>query len=107
VKAIRKVHEGEVWIERSRMASILNSITREKPADLSKLEVDRICLLSKRERQVVAFIGQMMKNQQIADQLGISEVTVRHHLTSIYSKLEVGGRLELLVFSHRHGLSKL
>jgi two-component system nitrate/nitrite response regulator NarL len=40
----------------------------------------------------------------IAKHLSLSETTVRHHLTSIYSKLGVSDRLELLVFAHRNGL---
>jgi NarL family two-component system response regulator LiaR len=47
-----------------------------------------------------------MRNQQIADQLRISVITVRHHLTSIFSKLEVGDRFELAIYSFRHGLAK-
>jgi two-component system, NarL family, nitrate/nitrite response regulator NarL len=103
IKAIHKVHLGEVWIERSKMASLLSSIPRKHQPALTRAELERMNLLSKREREVVAMIGRMMKNQQIADQLGISEVTVRHHLTSIYSKLQVTGRLELLVLTQRHG----
>jgi two-component system, NarL family, nitrate/nitrite response regulator NarL len=45
-----------------------------------------------------------LKNDQIAKKLCLSETTVRHHLTSIYGKLGVSDRLELLVFAHRNGL---
>ncbi len=107
IKAIRKVHAGEAWIERSKIASLLNLISRNRKPNKLDPEVERINLLSKRERQVIKLLGLMMKNQQIASQLNISEVTVRHHLTSIYSKLEVAGRLELLVFAHRYGLADL
>ena len=49
-------------------------------------------------------INRGLKNHQIAIQLSISESTVRHHLTSIYSKLGVSDRLELLILSRRKGL---
>jgi DNA-binding NarL/FixJ family response regulator len=50
-------------------------------------------------------IGQGLKNQAIANRLCLSEATVRHHLTSIFGKLEVGDRLELAIYAYRHGLA--
>jgi len=70
-------------------------------------EAEKISQLSERERQVIQLIGFGMKNQQIATQLCISQTTVNHHLTSIYHKLGVTDRLELLVFAHRFGLTKI
>ena len=104
VKAINKVFAGEVWIERSMMARILNSISLAHRLPVKDSETERISTLSDRERQVIQLIGLGLKNKQIADQLSISEVTVRHHLTSIFNKLGVTDRLELLVFAHRRGL---
>jgi len=55
--------------------------------------------------EVVALIGEGIKNKEIADRLFISETTVRHHLTSIYAKLNVTDRVELLIYAFRHGLA--
>ncbi len=104
VKAIRKVYAGEVWIERSMLADLLTSISREKLGLASSPEANMISLLSRREREIIKLIGQGLKNQQIAAKLCLSETTVRNHLTSIYSKLGVSDRLELLIFSNRMGL---
>jgi two-component system nitrate/nitrite response regulator NarL len=102
IKSIQKVHAGEVWLERSMIANVLNRRTRNHtPIDPEK---DSIAQLSEREKQVIRLIGQGYKNKKIATQLCISETTVRHHLTSIYSKLGVSDRLELLVFAHRNDL---
>jgi NarL family two-component system response regulator LiaR len=65
----------------------------------------KIARLTDREREVIQLVGRGMRNQQIADQLCISVITVRHHLTSIFSKLEVGDRFELAIYSFRHGLA--
>ena len=106
-KAIQKVNDGEAWFERAKIANLLNLISHTRKNNSIEPQIARISKLSKRERQVVTLVAQMMKNQQIAATLHISDVTVRHHLTSIYSKLEVSGRLELLVFAHRYGLVDL
>jgi len=37
----------------------------------------------------------------------LSEITVRHHLTSIFDKFGDKDRIELMIFAHRHGLAKL
>jgi two-component system, NarL family, nitrate/nitrite response regulator NarL len=104
IKAIQKVHAGEVWIERSLIANLLNDLTHAQHFAARDPENDRISQLSQRERQVIHAIGQGLKNYQIAEQLSVSETTVRHHLTSIYSKLGVSDRLELLVYAHRNSL---
>ena len=54
-------------------------------------------MLSSREREVLNLICRGMKNKAIADSLFITETTVRHHLTSIFEKLTVNSRLELVV----------
>ena len=51
-------------------------------------------------------LSQGLRNKEIADRLFITEVTVRHHLTSIYSKLGVADRFELAVYAFRHGLAR-
>jgi DNA-binding NarL/FixJ family response regulator len=60
-----------------------------------------------RERDVIALIGAGLRNKDIAARLCISETTVRHHLTSIFSKLDVSSRQKLLIVAHQNGLTKL
>jgi DNA-binding NarL/FixJ family response regulator len=70
-------------------------------------EAVKIAQLTDREREVVALIGEGLRNQQIADRLFISVITVRHHLSSVFSKLEVKDRFELAIYAYRHGLARL
>jgi len=104
IKAIQKVHAGEAWIERSMIANLLSGLTNAQQHITQDPQTECIAHLSPRERQVIQQIGRGLKNFQIAKQLCLSETTVRHHLTSIYGKLGVSDRLELLVFAHRYGL---
>lgn len=103
-KAIRKVHSGEVWFDRTLMASIVATTLRKESAQRNDPDLQRIALLVPRELEIIRSIGLGMKNKQIADELCISASTVRHYLTSIYRKLGVTDRLELLVFAHNHKL---
>ena len=106
IKAIRKVHLGEMWVEHSLIAKLVTYSVSGSSAPAADPEAEGIALLSGREREVIQFIGRGLKNKQIADQLYIGETTVRHHLTSIYSKLGVTDRLELLVFAQGHRLTQ-
>jgi two-component system, NarL family, nitrate/nitrite response regulator NarL len=105
LKAIEKVHAGEVWLDRTMLAYVLSemAVGGARPVDTNAA---RIATLTQREREVIGLVGEGLKNKQISDRLSISETTVRHHLTSIFAKLRVESRLELVVFSHRHGLGK-
>ena len=102
VKAIEKVHAGEAWLNRTMIADVLADLPR--PKEKEDPETPRIRSLSAREREVLALIGEALSNKRIAERLCITETTVRHHLTSIFAKLGVSDRLELLVYAHRHML---
>jgi DNA-binding NarL/FixJ family response regulator len=106
VKAIKKVHAGEVWIEHSMMARLLTMEINRGSLAVNP-EADGIQQISDRECEVIRLISRGLKNKQIALQLSITESTVGHHLTSIYSKLGVSDRLELMIFAHRNGLAKM
>lgn len=69
-----------------------------------------IAQLTEREREIVALVAEAARNQEIADRLGISVITVRHHLSSIFSTLQplgVTDRTKLAVFALRSGLVPL
>jgi len=107
VKAIRKVHSGELWIRRSIMARAMRQVLHEddpKPIDADEA---KIATLTARELEVIAFLGQGLRNKQIGERLFISETTVRHHLTSIFNKLDVADRLELIIYAYQHGLAQV
>ena len=106
LKAIRKVYAGEVWIDRSMMGSVLDDVRSERQQG-SNTEATKIASLTPREREVVALVSEGLKNKLIGERLYISETTVTHHLSSVFSKLEVSDRLELIIYAVRHGLAKM
>ena len=106
LKAIRKVHAGEVWIDRSMMSSVLSDVRNERHEEADP-EAGKITSLTPREREVIALVSEGLKNKLIGERLFISETTVTHHLSSIFSKLDVSDRLELIIYAFRHGLAKV
>ena len=106
IQAIEKLHRGEVWLERSMIASVLGEMARPGGLNQGDPEDARIATLTAREREIITLIGEGRRNQQIAEHLFISETTVRHHLTSIFSMLGVSHRLELVIYAYRYGLAE-
>jgi DNA-binding NarL/FixJ family response regulator len=104
-RAIEAVHGGELWLNRSVLERMLLETLRARRNGDVRPEEARIARLTRREREVIELLGEGLKNRQIADRLFISEGTVRHHLTSTFTKLGVKDRLELLVFAYRYGLT--
>ena len=106
LKAIDKVYKGEAWFDRLTLGNILWRLSNQDKDSLDP-QKRKIASLTQRERQVVALIAQGLKNKQIAGQLFISPTTVTHHLRSIYSKLGVSDRLELVVWAYANKLAKV
>jgi DNA-binding NarL/FixJ family response regulator len=102
-KAIAKVHEGQLWLDRSTTGRIFVELSRRK-ADPQK---QKLALLTAREQDVVRTLMSEpgSDNRKLAGSLKMGEHTLRNHLSHIYDKLGVPNRLELYVFAQRHGLS--
>jgi DNA-binding NarL/FixJ family response regulator len=97
-KAIEKVYAGEMWLDRSLIACLLSQV--------AELERDKLYKLTEREREVVKLVSEGLKNRAIGERLSISETTVSHHLTSIFSKLGVSNRFELILLLHQVTLDR-
>lgn len=104
--AITKVAAGEAWLDPTMVASVLTEMARARAIGQPDPEAAKLALLTARERAVIALIGEGLPNKQISLRMSISETTVRHHLTSIFDKLGVTSRLELVIYAYRHGLAE-
>jgi two-component system, NarL family, nitrate/nitrite response regulator NarL len=106
LRAIKTVHAGEVWFDRaatSRLLRRLNHSANQNDGGHSK----KIATLTPKERQIVVAMAALpgARNKMIADQLCMSEHTLRNHLTCIYAKLELANRLELVMYVIEHKLA--
>src|SRR5262245_48011590 len=106
LEAITRVRAGEVWLEPTMIARVLGDLTRPQPSPRFSPETAKIARLTEREREVIALVGEGLRNKYMAERLCISEATVRHHLTAIFAKLDVSDRFELAIYAYQHGLAK-
>ena len=106
IQAIEKVHAGEVWLEPAVVARVITDLSGRRTTDQkqSDPETAKIAKLTAREREVITLIGEGLYNKQIAVRMSISEMTVSHHLTSIFAKLGLANRFDLVIYAYRHGL---
>ncbi len=77
-----------------------------KPYESSMPKPDRASWptsLTPREQDIVQLVTQGLSNKEIADHLRVSPITVRHHLTSIFSKVGVANRQNLVIAAHQQG----
>lgn len=102
IRVIRQVAEGEVWLNQKLLAQLLDNSFGTTVGGKSKnkgfFNGDD---LTNRELEVVAMIGLGMNNKDISKKMFISEATVRHHLSSIYGKLNVEDRLNLAIYAYQ------
>ena len=106
LKAIEKVYKGEAWLDRVTLGNLLFQMSNHDSESMDP-RAKKISSLTDRERQVIALIAEGLKNRQIAERLFISPTTVTHHLSSIYSKLGVSDRLELVIYAFANKLAKM
>ena len=107
--AIERVHAGEVSFDGALMSVLLGcvpgmaSTSRARPDEKEQ----RIQSLTPKEREVIRAIVKHRgaKCLVVAEECGVSEHTLRNHLTVIYSKLRVQGKLDLYGFALEHELA--
>ena len=104
LKAIEKIHKGELWVNRNATSRILMQIAAANAPKEISVQEKRLSTLTVKEQKVVHAIHVSSEKtlKQVADKLHISEHTLRNHLASIYEKLEVRNRLELYVFCNKY-----
>jgi DNA-binding NarL/FixJ family response regulator len=100
IECIRKVHAGEQWFEKGALGRTLENLFQRDAARDAVAQV-----LSPREMEILRKVLSGLRNKDIAKILFISEGTVKVHLHSIYQKLKLDGRLQLIQYCHQRGLT--
>jgi NarL family two-component system response regulator LiaR len=101
VEAIRNAAQGEPALHPEAQRKLIEHLTRPRPAQAAARELDT---LTEREREVLGLIARGLTNRQIADDLHITEGTVKGHVSNILSKLHLQDRTQAALFAVRNGL---
>lgn len=100
-RAVRGVAGGESWLDPAVTGRVLSAY-RDGPTPV--LPGPEAELLTPREREVLALIGQGLSNTEIAGELTLGEGTVKTHIGHIFTKLDLRDRAAAVVFAFDHGL---
>ena len=95
IKCARKVvWEDEVWLPHKQVTSMAKFVETSAAKPLRTVET-----LTQREKTIISYLMQGWRNREIAQHLNITEQTVKNHLRSIYDKVGVSDRLELVLYA--------
>jgi len=100
-KAVEIVQADEIWLGRDLIAYLVKKVAslieheREEFPSEQNLRLDR---LTPREREIASLVGRGATNREIANQLSVTERTVKAHLTAIFHKLGLPSRIQLALF---------
>jgi DNA-binding NarL/FixJ family response regulator len=95
-RALEAAARGEAPLDPRAARALLSARRAASPAEA----------LSEREREVLAMVGEGLANKAIARQLGISEKTVKAHLTSVYRRIDVTDRTQAALWAQRNGITR-
>jgi DNA-binding NarL/FixJ family response regulator len=102
IRSARTVAEGGAWLDPTVTARVLAAY-RSSAATRSSHRT-AAAALTDREREVLALVGRGLSNTEIADELSISEVTVKSHVGHIFTKLDLRDRAAAIVFAFDNGI---
>ena len=101
VKCVRKVHNGETWLDNRGVNWVIEAYRSQSDALNSPRPKMR---LSDKELLIVSCVTQGMRNKEIAQEVGTTEQVIKNYLRKIYDKLGVSDRLELALYCIHHRL---
>jgi len=100
---IRSVFRGEVLLAPAVAAKVVRQLSRLR--EETGRQEEALDVLTPREREVFFLASRGLKNAEIADELYLSEKTIKTHLRNIYNKLKLASKAELRLFAVKMGLT--
>jgi DNA-binding NarL/FixJ family response regulator len=102
LKALRKIHAGELWFRRELFNSLIGNVSLDSHNE--KVSGDGKPQLTEKELEILLLIANDYKNKEISSKLCISEFTVKTHINNIFKKLEINNRLQAIFYAKKHFL---
>ena len=100
---IRSVYRGEVLLAPAVAAKVVRQLSRLR--EETGRQEEALEVLTPREREVFFLASRGLKNAEIADELYLSEKTIKTHLRNIYNKLNLASKADLRLFAVKMGLT--
>jgi two-component system NarL family response regulator len=104
IKAIQSVHQGELWVERKKMARFFDREAVSNPGRGGRPAIKEKEILTPREKEILNILTSGCTNKEIAKDLFISEKTVKSHLNSIFKKLNISRRVQAILYAIERGM---
>jgi DNA-binding NarL/FixJ family response regulator len=100
--AVRVVAAGEALLAPRITRRLIAQFTTARAAH--QAAEDRLAVLTQREREVLALVGEGLSNHEIAERLVLSPATARTHVSRVMGKLGARDRAQLVVIAYQTGL---
>lgn len=100
IKCINSVQAGQIWADQTATKFLLEAI--REPIPIPLVDAKGHVLLSEREQSIVRAVAEGLTNRGIANQLKLSEHTVKNYIFRIFDKLGVSSRVELILYALTH-----
>jgi DNA-binding NarL/FixJ family response regulator len=100
--AIRTIAGGEALLSPGATRALIARVVTQREQQLP--EVGRVAALTKREREVLTLVASGLSNQEIAEELVVSPLTAKTHISRIMAKLEARDRAQLVIAAYESGL---
>ncbi len=94
---LKSVHDGQVYVAPGLAYVMIKGLTKPRAHD-------PLGELTSREREVLELVAGGLSNAEIGGRLGLAEKTVKHYMTAILGKLEVGSRVEAALLAYKAGV---
>ena len=104
IDSIRAAARGETWLQPGIVERLLPHAQRSSASTPVESATSGPLDLTEREREVLDAVARGERNKEIAYRLGITERTVKAHLTHVYNKLDVDSRAAAVAEAVRRGL---
>jgi DNA-binding NarL/FixJ family response regulator len=103
-KAVRTVYNGGALIQSEVAVKVIDKFSQLANKAVDKIIDKRAELLTEREIEILQLIAEGKNNKEIADQLFLSQGTVKNHITRVLIKLDLRDRTQLAVFALKNDL---
>ncbi|MBS1852381.1 MAG: response regulator transcription factor [Acidobacteria bacterium] len=100
-KCIHSVHAGQIWANSEQLRFLVE--LADQVSSVRMVDARGVKLLTAREEQVVALVVDGLSNREVAQELNLSEHTVKKYLFRIFEKLGISSRVELVLYAFHHG----